>query len=302
MAHQTTDELKQEIETIEAEMYGETAPESEEAEQGQPAESGQDTPAKPEQPHQEESVEAQPEEEKDALTVAEERIANAQRRMTQATQEAADLRRKVESLENENESLKSQLEAQQSAKSDGDTQSPLDEIGEEYDMIKPVTEDLKRKDQLINELQRKIEQMSESSTDANAETQRQIHFNTIYGAHPDAQQVAESDEFQVYLANKDFEHQKSGQSDKPFPSQVIQQGSAHEIVQILNDYKAQKSSAPSQEQVIAEARQAVTPNPKQVVQPKQSPSFTREQIAAMTPQEFAENEDAIMQAMSEGRI
>jgi len=301
MANQSVEDLKTEIDELEANAFGGSAPVTEEAEQDQPAEPEQDTPTEPEQAPQDESVEAQPEE-KDELKIAEERIANAQRRMTQATQEAAELRRENESLKSENESLKAQVESlQQSAKSDSDTLSQLDEIGEEYEMIKPVAADLKKKDQLINELRQKIEQMSETSTDANAETQRQIHFNTIYAAHPDAQQVAESDAFQAYLANKDFEHQKSGHQG-PYPSQIIQQGSAHEIVQVLNDYKASKTQTPSQDQVIEEARQAITPNPKQVVQPESTPSFTREQIAAMSPQEFAQNEDAIMQAMSEGKI
>lgn len=290
----TAEELRQEIEALEADLYGseegqeESAPEPIESEPDQPEEVVEDTQEEP-TPESSEESQAQHQDD-DVINKLEKRIADGQRKITQISQENSELRRQLDALTRENEHLKQQ----QAAEPKQDAYSSLDELSDEYEMMEPVVAQLKAKDEQIAQMQQQLEQLAQGSQ----ETQQQMHFNMIRSAHPDAEQIATSDSFQVYLAQKDSENDGSS----PLASQIVQSGTAVEIIQLLSDYKQSQQVKPRPTNIEA-ARQAVTPKPKsQVVRPQSKPTFTREQIAAMSPAEFKANEEAIMDAMASGRI
>ena len=251
------------------------------------------------------------------LEHAQERIRNAQARMHRATQETAEFRRSNEELtaritvlEGQTTTLQAELAAAKAnppAKPDSDKSTgqhaSLEALREDYpsliDPILAVIEDLRAgntalKDQ-VTALGGKVDQTSSAVTakaDDEAKKRKEAaakkHFDTILAAHKDAFEINDSGEFQGWLDRQPTMYRYA-----------MQKGSALDIIEVLDKYKKAIGAAR-----IDTARAAATPStPKARTQPNKTPkTFTRAEIDAMTPAQFAANEAEIDEAVAAGRV
>ena len=217
-----------------------------------------------------------------------ERYKNAQALMTKATMEAADLRREVASLRAQLETVTRYSPQPQQQESRGSDFSELEKLKEEYpDFAGPLVGAFEKQQQVIRQLQQSS-QVNEEAADA----ARRANFNfEVSRSHPDFDSVAASEDFRGWLARQ-----------APFVQDAASRPIASDAIEVLNMYK--KSIGPKPDKVAA-ARQVAAPavgrNSRQPSADKPQ-QFTREQIARMTPAEFAKNEEAIDRALSSGAI
>ncbi|RDL44357.1 hypothetical protein DN730_08105 [Marinomonas piezotolerans] len=274
-----TDQLEQEADELfarrnQAPDKSDTAKdESEQTEQEQ----AEQTP-----PEQQDTAETQAE--RTPEVIAEERIKNAQALMTKATQEAAALRR-------ENAQLKEQMEALQANPSEGESNAPevgsLEDLMEEYpELVGPLV-------QRLNQLEGKINGIETVSQKSKEDAALEAHWDTINQAHPDHMEIAQEPDFQGWVARQ-----------PPVMQQIAQNGSAQDVIYLLDQYKATISKGTSQNKKVDQAKELADKVPRTQQKPTTSlkPSFTREQIAKMSPEQFSKYEAEIDEAMARGEI
>lgn len=88
------------------------------------------------------------------------------------------------------------------------------------------------------------------------QTEQQKHFQAIYGAHPDAQSVSESAELSGFIAK-----QPSFVRDQY--QKVLAQGTATEVIELLDAFKASTGKAQPQGQGAADTAKAVIDKARQ---------------------------------------
>lgn len=273
-----------------------------------PSETGDDASGDGEEPaesgEQDEPVDDESELRKQ-LRVAEERYRNAQARMTKATQEAAELRRKVDSLERENNDLKAKAErAPEKPTGSADEDADLDKLLEDYpDVVGPLVRELRV-------LQKQFSEKNEQDTRSAEEKALQAHFDAIASRHPDWEDIVAQDDWQGWIERQ-----------PPLRRRAAQEGTAEEVVELLDAYKqdmgmsvapSQDDSDPPQEPDPARAPEAVT-RPRRVAEPRvpraRTPDphagkkiFSMAEIKRMKPSEFEALEAEIDQAIAEGRV
>lgn len=240
-----------------------------------------------------------------SLQNAEERIRNAQARMHAATAEAGTLRKEVGQLRADNQRLSAdvqmlQQEAAQlrqapppkavdsapSSIDDGDLKSAMEEWPE---VVNPL---LKRNQQLearLQALEGRVTKTVASSQEAEERAKAEAHSQAILARHPDAFEVAGTDDFQGWVARQ--------------PNVVrlaVAQGTSDDVVWVLDQYK----QAVGMSNRLEQAREAATPStPRARKQPTvTTPRFTRAQIQAMSEDEFLRNEAEIDKALASGLV
>lgn len=221
------------------------------------------------------------------LQIAEERVKNAQARMTKATQEASELRKEVAVLRERNAELSAQLaEAQQGR--DG-IDDELKTLAEEYpDIAAPLLKKLSKLEETVTQYRERIETDKSQST-------LQAHFDTIRESHPDMDEIVVSDDFVGWLERQ-----------TPVWQRVAQDGSAHEVVELLNRYKETFDTPPQQPvSKVEKARKVAEPSLPKARRPDQNSGkriWTREEITRMPLDEFERRQAEIDQAYLEGRV
>lgn len=260
-----------------------------------------------------------------SLDNARERVRNAQARMHRATQEAADLRKKVAStdgelsamrskiagLERELEALRQQPPANPESESaeliaDADLQG----IAEEYptfakpflSVINKLNSQLKTVSDKLAKVEGKVTKTVTSIEKRDESTRVQTHFDAIRAAHPDAFTLYETDDFKGWIERQ-----------PPMLREMVEQGTAKDVIYVFDTYKKAvgkevdepKDETNPEKDRIARARAASTPNVRKVpTNPTKpgKPTFSRSEIAKMSPKQFEDAEAAIDEAISEGRI
>lgn len=267
----------------------------------------------------------------DALTVrnAQERIRNAQARMTRATEEAAENRRLNEQLSQENAYLRSQVEKilarlpatpevppqQPGALSDNGMQSSaqtslasaIDEIADEFPEIaapirKALIETERRQQQLENDLRQanhKLSEVSRRNKIAEETSATQAHNNAILAKHADAFEIAGSDDFQGWLDRQ-----------PDVIKTIMKTGSANDVNWMLDQYKmisAPVTTPNPSTTNLEHARRIASPSMPSAHRSSNAlnagkPKFTSAEIAKMSLQEFAEKEAEIDAALAAGLV
>lgn len=264
----------------------------------------------------------------DGLTLdnARERIRNAQARMHRATQEAAELRKKVASQDGELSALRSdvsglnqQIEALKKAKppaspdtvADDMSDAELQSMAEEYPTLaKPFIKQINALNNRVKELtdrlakvDGKVTETVQSTKDKEKADADKAHFDAILAVHPDAFEVYESDDFNGWLLRQ-----------PPAFARSMKDGMADDVIYVFNEYKKAvgltkpepKGDEGGAKDRLAKARAAATPNVRQVrTDPSRKPvkpTFTRDELANMPQDEFERREAEIDEAMAEGRI
>lgn len=221
------------------------------------------------------------------LKVAEERFKNAQARMTKATQEAADLRRTVTELQNTVATLQSQLSEAATSKDGIDDE--LRSLAEEYpDIANPLLKKLSKLEETVSEYRNRIESEKSQNT-------LQAHFDTIRRSHPDMDDLVSSDDFAGWLERQ-----------TPVWQRVATDGSAEEVVELLNRYKETFDTSPQQrESKVDKARRVAEPSLPKARKPDPNSGkriWTRDEISRMPLDEFERRQAEIDQAYMDGRV
>jgi len=225
---------------------------------------------------------------KKQLKIAEERVKNAQARMTKATQEAAELKRSVASLQQTVAELQSQLASAATRQDEVDDE--LAKLSEEYpDIAQPLLKKLQKLEETVTQYRTQID------TDQSQENLR-VHFDTIRKSHPDMDEVVTSDDFTGWLERQ-----------SPLWQRVAGEGSAAEVVELLDRYKEAIGAASPQQPVsnVERARKVAEPSLPKARKPDPNSGkriWSREEIRRMSLEDFEKHQAAIDQAYLEGRV
>ena len=221
------------------------------------------------------------------VRLAEERIKNAQSRMTKATQEAADLRKEIMALRQQNAELGTQLVEVSVEKNVA--KETLDNLREEYpDFAVPILDE-------IGDIRAELNQYRTQVDAEKSQNTLQEHFSTIEQSHPDMNDIVTSDDFAGWLERQ-----------SPVWQRVAQDGSAHEVVELLSKYKETFDTQPQQPvSKVDRARKVAEPTLPKARRPDPNSGkriWTREEITRMPLDEFEKRSAEIDQAYMDGRV
>lgn len=230
------------------------------------------------------------------LKNAEERIRNAQARMTHATQEAAELRRlnQEQSSNSDSERLKEEVDRLKQEISDikakpvaeASNDQSLDAALADYpDVVGPLVAELNKFGDRLGQVEGKVTAESDRSA---AEASQVNHEDAIKRSYPDFIEIVRTDDFHGWLKRQ-----------VPSVQKIFTTGAPEDCVWLLDQYTAAVGvTEPDIDKPTA------TPSPARSRNrpPQRKPRFTREQINNMTPQEYEENEGEIDKALESGLI
>lgn len=290
--------LEAEAQEIIARVKGQVAEPQEEDTPEQPE--PEVTAQAPEEPTEtaEEPVEAPVEDERGelsetelALKKADERYKNAQRKMTQATTEAKELRRLHEQAMAELGNLKRQL-----AEKDVDLEK-LKQVREEYpDLAAPILDAMERTQAQVAETNAEIEQLRQvRDQEVQAKAQEQ-HMSLIREAHPDLDDIVQSGDWADWLEVQNDDMQR-----------YAERGNVPEVVYLLNKFKSDMGfrQPTPQERALEKAKAAAEPKLPKSRKPDTGAGqkiWSRAEINAMSLKDFEANQDAVMDAWRQDRI
>lgn len=222
---------------------------------------------------------------------------HAHARVTQATQEAADLRRQVQVLTEQMSQLQHQATPPQPDKVRPEIET-LEKFASDYeDLGAPVLSAFKAQQERIAQLEQNLGHVNNDVIQTNERMKARDEFSAsasheaaITAAHPDAFDLAGDPSFQGWV-----------QSQAPIIRQAVAQGTAQDVIWVLNQYKSGIKPSSSK---LEEARRVASPSTPRARQTPTTgqPRFTRAQIAAMSAEEFAKREPEIDDAISKGLI
>ncbi len=234
---------------------------------------------------------------------------NARKKMTQATMEASDLRKKNESLQADVAMLKAQmLQVQQQPVAATDVEEPkrpddlatlVEEYGEDFN---PLVNSVRSQRDTITSLSDKLKSIEEANVAAADRASRDAHNAAIVAKHPDAFDLVNTDDFQGWSLRQ-----------PPEVRDILKSGSADSVNWVLDSYK--KAVTPSanskpdetarKQQLLDDARQAADPTVSTVRSDpgaETAPRFTREQIDKMSMADFEKYSDVIDQQLAAGQL
>ena len=254
----------------------------------------------PEEPAEtaEEPVEAPVEDERGelsetelALKKADERYKNAQRKMTQATTEAKELRRLHEQTMAELGELKRQL-----AEKDVDLEK-LKQVREEYpDLAAPILDQMERTQAQVAETNAELEQLRQMREQEALGQAQEAHMARIREAHPDLDDIVQSGDWADWLEIQDAQVQN-----------WIEAGSSNDVNAALYKFKGDMGfgQPTPQERVLEKAKAAAEPKLPKSRKPDTGAGqkvWSRAEIKAMSLKDFEANQDAVMDAWRQDQI
>ena len=227
----------------------------------------------------------------DRIDKAERAMKGAQRKMTQATQEAAELRKQNESLIEVMTELKSQL-AERSRNDEG-----LQKLKEEYpDVASPLLDEIQRLQERVDEHSALNSKRDEDVIRQRQEREMEAHFDRIRAVHPDFQDVTNTSDWALWIEDQDASTQR-----------WVENGTSNDVNAVISQFKMDmniKSPTP-QEQTLERAKEAASPKmPKSrksnVTGVKKS--WTVDEIKRMPNELFEKHKTEILEAQAAGQI
>ena len=226
----------------------------------------------------------------------EERYKNAQARMTKATQNEKELEKKISELTDKvkaMESMRSETRIEQQKEEVG---VDLSEIMKDYpELVKPLQSYV---DTAFAKVNKKLEQTTQELTKAQQEEMVREHKAKLAKAHPDYVQVANSEDFTLWLERQ-----------SPVWQQIADSGNADDTIELLSRYKKalgiKSTPEVSKEDLVEKAKQNAEPNlPKARKQNIGSSKkiWTAAEVGKLTDKQFLKYEKEIDQAQREGRL
>lgn len=224
------------------------------------------------------------------------RYKNAQAKMTQATMEAAELRRKIVQLEQQMSQMQAQIQAapREPEVSDDELKTVVDDYPEIAGPIVKRNKALEAKIAQLEQALQGVQQQSNSYAKTQAEIENEKFWNTIRAVHPDADELT---------TNHAEELKEWVEQQAPIIQHGFYSGTAQDAIQVLSLYKQSKGQPVEKPDKLAAAKTASTPKVQSQGKPSsQKTTFTREQIAKMSMDEFMKHESAIDEALAAGQI
>jgi len=197
------------------------------------------------------------------------------------------LRKEVVALRQQTAELSAQLANAQQGRDGIDDE--LKTLAEEYpDIAAPLLKKLSKLEDTVTQYRERIESEKSQNT-------LQEHFDTIRKSHPDMDDIVTSDDFVGWLERQ-----------TPVWQRVAQDGSAHEVVELLNRYKEIFDAQPQQPvSKVEKARRVAEPSLPKARRPDPSSGkriWSRDEITRMSLDEFERRQDEIDKAYLEGRV
>ena len=143
---------------------------------------------------------------------------------------------------------------------------------------------------LRQQVQQQDAQVNQVKQEREIQAAQEAHMNAILAVHPDATSIAASSQFNGWITNQ-----------HPRLQQVLQNGTAQEVVDLLTQFK-NSSPQQAQQSKVDQAREMATPNPRSQASPNAKRTYTHAEIKAMPLSEYRRLEADIDQAMLEGRV
>lgn len=227
----------------------------------------------------------------DRIEKAERAMKGAQRKMTQATQEAAELRKQNDSLMNALTELKGQL-AERSRNDEG-----LQKLKEEYpDVASPLLDEIQRLQDRLDEHSALNEQRDEQIQQVEQQKQMEAHFDAIRAVHPDFEDVTNTSDWALWLEDQNA-----------LTQHWVQYGSSNDVNAVISKFKVDMGVKPAtpQERTLERAKAVAEPKmPKarksNVVGEKKT--WTIDEIKRMPNELFEKHQKEILQSYKDGLI
>jgi hypothetical protein len=225
-----------------------------------------------------------------------ERYKNAQAAMTKAQQEAAGLRRQVEDLRAENERLRASGETDNGVKDAGDAEAEINSLMEEYPEIAGPL--LKK----LSALETTVKSHTEAADRKKQDDATEAHLSAIRAKHSDLDTIIEDPDFNGWVARQ-----------TPTWQRVAEAGTADEVIELLDRYKAamglnedpEQDPTPQRESAVERARKVAEPKLPRSRKPDKNARkkiWSRKEIAAMSLGDYEKHRDDIDRAYIEGRV
>lgn len=247
------------------------------------------------------STDEQAEESVDPV-VPESRYKEAVRAMNKAQQELAEYRKAETSRDQAIQELQTEIQSLKSSTtpSEPDESPDFNEAKELYpELVNPLLKEIDSLKKQLASVQNEVgtvRTVADRYQQAEAMSAEERHFAEINATHPDAFDLAKTDDFQSW---------KNAQA--PIIQYALEKGTAKDVVAALNLYKADTGKQPSAPAThrpdrLAAAKDAAAPTIKGASKPDSKPIFTADQIAKMTMSEFAKHEAEIDAAIARGEF
>lgn len=226
-----------------------------------------------------------------ALKKADERYKNAQRKMTQATTEAKELRRLHEQTMAELGELKRQL-----AEKDVDLEK-LKQVREEYpDLAAPILDQMERTQAQVAETNAELEELRRMRQQEQIDLAQAEHMARIREAHPDLDDIVQSGDWADWLEIQDASIQS-----------WIESGSSNDVNAALYKFKSDMGfgQPTPQERALEKAKAAAEPKLPKSRKPDTGAGqkiWSAADIKRMSLQDFEANTDELMDAWRRGQI
>ena len=226
-----------------------------------------------------------------AVKKADERYKNAQRKMTQATTEAKELRRTNEQVMAELDQLKRQL-----AEKDVDLEK-LKQVREEYpDLAAPILDQMERTQAKVDQQHAELESLRNMREQDAVQEAQDAHMARIRDAHPDLDDIVQSGDWVDWLEVQNAQVQN-----------WIEAGSSNDVNAALYKFKSDMGvgQPTPQERVLEKAKAAAEPKLPKSRKPDTGAGqkvWSRAEIKAMSLKDFEANQDAVMEAWRQDQI
>lgn len=227
----------------------------------------------------------------DRIDKAERAMKGAQRKMTQATQEAAELRKQNESLIEVMTELKSQL-AERSRNDEG-----LQKLKEEYpDVASPLLDEIQRLQERVDEHSALNSKRDEDVIRQRQEREMEAHFDRIRAVHPDFQDVTNTSDWALWIEDQDASTQR-----------WVENGTSNDVNAVISQFKLDMNIKPPtpQEQTLERAKEAASPKMPKARKSNavgEKKSWTVDEIKRMPNELFEKHKREILEAQAAGNI
>ncbi|WP_263082137.1 hypothetical protein [Endozoicomonas sp. Mp262] len=223
----------------------------------------------------------------DKYTKAEESRKNAHALMTKATQEAAELRRSNDQLQQQLAGIQAQLDQLQQQPPAAATPPATDrfsDLREDYEELNPVFETVEQTAAQHRALQQRLDAIEKQRQEEAASQRQEAFWAEVRKHHPDVDQVAQSDDFKGWFARQATEVQQLSQTN-PL--------GAATVMDMYKKATGQPSPAPAAPSKIQQAQRLSEPQVRSRSQPTtqgRQPALTPDQIAALSQKDYEANE------------
>ncbi|MBU13628.1 MAG: hypothetical protein CMQ14_00905 [Gammaproteobacteria bacterium] len=227
----------------------------------------------------------------DAVTKAEQRVKNAQAKMTKALQETSALRKHLEKLQGLNDELSQQLAAFE------EKDNRLEEVRENYpDIAGPLLDALEKQKTEVQQTREALAERQRIDVEKEQNLAIEEHWSRIREVHPDADDLIVTSEWNDWL-----------EEQTPTVQRWVNEGSSNDAISVLAKFKTDLGigDPTPQEKVLAKARKVAEPkmpSARKTDTKSGKKTWTVDEIKRMPNREFEKHQAEILEAYAQNQI